>query len=352
MNNLELSVIIVNYNGRDYVERCVDSILRSNANNFEIIVVDNGSSDGSVESLKSKYARSSDKIVFLELEKNYGPARARNEGTKLAKGEFLCFLDNDTEVEKNWSQAAISEFKKEEGLGIIQCKLLLAKERNRIDYVGEYLGQNGFLVQRAMAGKIDQGQYDQEAQILAAKSAGMFIRKKAFNEAGGFDEDYFIYLEETDLGWRTWLAGYTVKFVFQSRVYHEFGTSTVILGKSQSSHNAKFHGCKNYVATLIKNLGFWNLIKILPLHVLLWLGLAWFSLLKGRPKVFLWIHKAIGWNILNLTRTLAKRRVIQNRRTLTDRELFKIILRKKPLSYFFKKAVVKQKIGQARSFND
>ena len=260
-------------------------------------------------------------------------------------------MDNDTQVDRYWAKTAIDRFQQDQTIGILQCKLLLAGDRKKIDYVGEYLGQNGFLIQRAPVMAEDRGQFEKECLILAAKSAGMFITKKAFTAAGGFDNDYFIYVEETDIGWRCWLAGYRVLYCPGSIVYHEFGTSSIILSKQKNDFNAKFHGCKNYILTLTKNLEMINIVKILPTHILLWLGLAWFALLKKEPKPFLWIHQAILWNAIHFIQTTRKRAKIQKNRSVSDRELFKIVLRHKPMSYFINKATVKQKVGNAESFS-
>lgn len=345
-----VSVVIVNCNGKDYVDKCVKSIINSNSKDYQIVVVDNGSKDGSVALLKDNYSSLNEKLAVVALSKNFGPARARNEGMKLADSDYVCFLDNDTEVHPDWAIEAIKEFQEDEKIGIIQCKLVLAKERDRLDYVGEYLGQNGFLVQRAPGGEIDTGQYDKNVEILAAKSAGMFIRKKVFDEIGGFDDDYFIYVEETDLGWRSWLLGYKNIFVYKSVVYHECGTSSITLGKTRASFNAKFHGSKNYILTLYKNLETRNLFGILLPHILLWLGLAGYNLLRGRVKEFSWIIRGIVWNLLNLPRNSRKRALIQRKRVRLDDELFKVFMRRMPFSYFLSKATLKQKIGNAESF--
>ena len=351
MNNSIVSVVVVNYNGKDYADKCVQSVFISDFVDLEVIVVDNGSSDGSVDYLKNRYLSYGEKFKIVPLEKNYGPSFARNRGVEIAEGKYIAFLDNDTEVKEDWASIAVSEFEKDEKIGIIQCKLLLSKERNKLDYVGEYIGQNGFLVQRAQGGEIDNNQYDQKVEILAAKSAGMFIRKDVFNKIGGFDEDYFIYVEETDLGWRSWLAGYKAIFVPGSTVYHEFGTSTLILGKNKNNYNAKFHGCKNYILTLFKNLEFKNLMKILPVHIFLWKGLAWYALiLKGDYKAFLWIYKGIFWNIINVKRNFNKRKKIQQSRVNNDTELFEIILRKKPFLYFIQKVTGVHEMGNAEGF--
>lgn len=349
MKQFDFSIVIVTHNGLKYIDACVNSIYSSNIKNFEIIVVDNGSCDGTVKFLKNKYKQNTLKIV--ELDKNYGPAKARNQGVKEASGKYLGFLDNDTIVQKDWSNEAKKAFENDDKLGIVQCRLMLNRERTKIDYIGEYLGSNGFLVQRVPAGTVYNKSFDKEEYILAAKSAGMFIRKKTFDEIGGFDDSYFIYVEETDLGWRSWLVGYTAKFIPNSIVYHEFGTSTVILGTDKANYNAKFHGTKNYIQTLIKNLDPTNLKKILPLHVILWMGLSVHVLLKGQWRASLWILEGIFWNLTHLSETLEKRNFIQQNRKVSDKELFKTLMVKKPFSYFLSKAVTKQKIGNAESFS-
>lgn len=351
MEKYKVSAVIVNYDGKPYVDKCVHSIFESGYADMEVIVVDNGSVDGSVEYLREKYAAYGERLKVVALDKNYGPSYARNEGAKVVEGKYIGFLDNDTEVEKLWAESAVAEFEKNDKIGIIQCKLILSKEREKLDYVGEYIGQNGFLVQRAQTAEVDHGQYDQKVEILAAKSAGMFIRKDVFEKINGFDSDYFIYVEETDLGWRSWLAGYRAIFVPESVVYHEFGTSTIILGKSKNNYNAKFHGCKNYILTLSKNLEMKNILRILPLHISLWVGLGWFALLtKGDYRSFWWIHKAIGWNIVNLGRNIRKRGLIQDSRMISDDDLFKVVMRKKPFLYYIQKVTGVHKVGNAEGF--
>lgn len=347
MKKIILSVIIVNHNGEKYASRCIRSILNSKTNSFEIIVVDNGSTKSDVEIIKKKFAN---KVRIVALNKNLGPSSARNEGVKISKGEYLAFLDNDTTVDPMWAIPAVQEFKKNKHLGVIQCKLLFLKNPTKIDYVGEYLGQNGFLVQRSNGDETDEGQYDQKVPLLAAKSAGMFIRKKAFLSAGGFDNDYFIYVEETDLGWRSWLSGYETIFLPSSKVLHEFGTSRVILGKKQQSYNGKFHGSKNYILTLFKNLDTKHLFTIFPLHILLWFGLAGFNILKGEFYNGYWILKGIAWNIIYLFKNYRKRMVVQKSRKISDEKLFSIVMKRKPFAYFLHKATYKHTLGNAESF--
>jgi len=262
----------------------------------------------------------------------------------------LAFLDNDTQVHPEWAQEAIKYFDKNPKVGVIQCKLLLANDHTKLDYVGEYLGTNGFLVQECKAGDKDQGQFETIKQILAAKSAGMFIRRETFDKAGGFDADYFIYVEETDLGWRSWLVGYQAVYLPTSIVYHHFGTSNVILGLDKTSSLAKFHGPKNYITTLIKNFGVKNLITIVPLHITLWLGLAFYRLFKGKLTDFSLIVQGIIWPFIHFPQLITKRKIIQSQRVISDKKIFQSLMVKRSLNYYLNKAIHTQKIGNAKSF--
>lgn len=346
-----LSVVIVNHNGKAYILKCVKSLFQSNTKKIEVIVVDNASNDDSISALQKKFSEEykKKKLRIIQLDQNWGPAKARNEGVSQSKGEFLCFLDNDTTVEKNWFEVAKKVFTKDLKIGIIQSKLLLP-DKKTLDYIGEYMSSNGFLVQKVRGGTLDDGQYDIQEPILAAKSAGMFIRKTAFDQAGGFDPDYFIYVEETDLGWRCWLAGYKNIFVPDSVVYHDSGTSTIILGSGKVKQLARYHGSKNYILTHLKNLELKNALKILPVHIGLWMGLAIFIFLKGQIHEAYWILRGIWWNVVHLRKNIQKRKLIQKKRKVSDEVLFAIWMKQRPLSYFIRKVLEKHTVGNAKSY--
>ena len=325
------SVIIPTFNAKKYISECISSILKNGYPNYEIIVVDNSSTDDTLNYLKETFSRKIVKIKFVILGKNYGPARARNEGAKVAKGQYLAFLDGDTEVEKDWIGEALKGFIENKKIAALQCKLLLMLNRNCYDYAGEYLGSSGFLAPVASYGEKDCGQYDSFRKILAAKSAGMFIRKDVFDKIGGFDEDYFIFLEETDLGWRCWLAGYEVIFYPQSIVYHHFSATKSIVDKDFNNYLVRFHGTKNYIMTLIKNLSFQKLAFILPRHIFIWFCFTIFLIIHGNFRSAFNVLRGIYWNISNLSKILSKRKKIQANRTISDNLLFQIIMRRQSL---------------------
>lgn len=347
------SIIIVNYNGKKFIDDCISSILLSveTFSDFEVIVVDNGSDDGSIPFLKNKYKLYLERIKFIELDKNYGPSKARNEGIRIASGNYIGFLDNDTAVDKNWLSASVRKFESDKKIGIIQCKLLLMDDHRKLDSIGEWIGKNGFLVNVVQNGTLDEERYNKEFKIFSAKSAGMFIRKDVLDMAGGFDDDYFIYMEETDLCWHSLMAGYENIFLPDSIVFHKFGTSAAILGKKKTGYILRFHGAKNYILTLFKNLNTANLILILPVHIFLWVGLAYFGLIyKRRIDYFVYIHKGILWNIANILKSIKKRKLIQKRRIVSDADIFKVLMKKRNLLFYINKVLSKKGVGNSSDY--
>ena len=330
------SVVIVNYNGQEHLQRCISSILRSDYPNFEIILVDDGSTDDSVKLVNEIFGVES-RLKLILSRVNSGPAKGRNVGSRQAKGEYLAFVDNDTEVDKFWLKEAFRLMNSRSEVGAIQCKLRLMDERDKYDYAGDYLSQFGFLVQRVRLGEIDKGQLDEVVEIFAAKSAGMIVRKDIFNAIGGFDEDYFIYMEETDLCWRIWLNGHSIVFLPTSIVYHKFGTTRKIKSP-RSKFLSNYHGTKNYITSMLKNLDTQNLLKILPLHIACWTAIIVRSTTKKRLVEAKLTTKGVLYNVTFFGCIWMKRKVIQSSvRKVPDSYLMPRIMMKQPLTYFFGK---------------
>ena len=342
MKNELISIVIINFNGKKYIRNCLVSIKKNNYEKWEVIVVDNGSVDGSIEMLERDFGLM-DNFYLVKLGQNLGPALARNRGVERANGKIICFLDNDTEVDPDWIKNAVKYFEEDLQIGILQCKLLMLENKKRYDYAGEYLSSLGFLIHRADYGEEDSGQYDNSVEILAAKSAGMFIRRDVFQKIGGFDPDYFIFVEETDLGWRTWLAGYKAVFAFDSIVFHHYSLTKQIVDPKFNNHLVRFHGTKNYILTLYKNLSFGHLFTILPKNIFLWLGLSFYLMLRGSFSSGGNILKGVLWNIYHFPQSYKKRKIIQKNRVVSEKKLFKKIYRRKTLVSYIKQFINSQK---------
>ena len=341
-----VSVLIVSYRAKDLLERCIHAVFNTDYPQLEVIVVDNGSKDGTVEYIRDQFCADYP-VCLIENQENVGPSLARNLGLQVARGTYVAFLDNDTEPDPHWLKTVIDVMESDHSIGACQCKLLLMSDHRVIDYAGDYLSQFGFAVQLVDHGAIDDGQVNEVVEILSAKSAAMVVRADVCHEIGGFDPDYFMYAEDMDLCWRIWLQGYQVVLVPDSKVYHAYGT-TERRFPSQQKRVYLYHSCKNYILTLLKNLELPQLARILPLHVLLWGGVATATGLKGDLVGSLLVIRGIFWNVVHLREIMTKRQQVQRMRRISDAMLMSHVMRQKPLGYFVGKFLHPFRLQQAR----
>lgn len=331
-----VSIIIVNFNGVKFIKNCVLSVLNNTAVSFEIIVVDNASSDKSYEMLKQHFSKEK-KLKLIFLKKNKGPAFARNLAAKKSRGKYLVFLDYDTIVSKNWLKQTIKLFEREQKIAGGQLKILRMGQENIYDSAGEKFTSFGFLSERAR-GSRDDKQFDKVENIFSGKGAGMIVRKNIFNKIGGFDENYFMYWEEPDLSWRIWLLGYRFVFLPTDRLWHAYVTQEK--NDLYYQHGQViYRGCRNAITTLIKNLEKKNLIKILPLHIISWLILSYMFLIQLKLAKSFFIIKGVLWNFINFPLTIKKRRLVQKNRIISDDQLFELVGERKNISYYLGKSL-------------
>ena len=235
MSSPKISVIIVNYNGKKLLEKCLESLFKIDYNNFEVILVDNNSTDGSMEFVTKNYP----KIIVIKLDSNKGFAEPNNIGTKIAKGEYILFLNNDTVTTTNFISEMVNVLEKDEKIAI--CQSLLLKPDGNIDSSGDFIDKMGIVYN-------SKTKTDEIKEISSARGACMLIRKKIFDKLGGFDEKFFFSFEDVDLGWRSWILGYKVVIVPNSIVYHDAGKTS-----SKLKSEVAFHGLKNQLSMKITN---------------------------------------------------------------------------------------------------
>lgn len=325
-----ISIIIVNYKGRYFIENCLNSVLQEKNRAFEIIVVDNNSKDGSIELIKDKFTKYKN-FQLLSLNTNVGAAEGRNIGVNKARGKYLFFLDYDTEVKKGWYDEIVNFFAGYKNAAAVQAKLLKLGT-NRYDYAGDYIGPFGFLIERAQGAK-DQGQFDKPEKIFSLRGAAMIIRCDIFNQIGRFDSDFEYMWEEPDLTWRIWLSGHEVYFLPSITVGHAYVTPTKN-HEYYTSANVTFKGCRNSITALIKNLQTKNLFVILPAHILCLLIISALFLVTGQIKKAFDVIHAILWNLKNMKVTLKKRALIQKKRQINDDKLFATVGAKRGVVYY------------------
>jgi GT2 family glycosyltransferase len=175
-----ISIVILNFNGKKFLDECLSSVLKSNYPDFEVIFVDNASTDGSVEFVQSNF-RGYSNLRIIRNNRNLGFAEGNNVGAKVAKGEYVVFLNVDTKVDPNWLKELVTAMESDESIGAAQSKLLQFDGRT-IDSAGDFINFYGFGWMRGH-GEIDRGQFNKIDEIFSARGAAMIVRKKSFRRS-------------------------------------------------------------------------------------------------------------------------------------------------------------------------
>lgn len=325
-----VSIIVLNWNGKNFLKNCLDSLQKLSYSKTEIIVVDNGSVDGSQALVKKHYP----KIKLIENKINYGFAQGNNIGYKASKGEYVMFLNNDTIVTPNFLQPLIKDFENDLSIGCLQPQMRVMNERDLIDVVGSFMTGSGFLYHYGYRKDRSLEQYNIKKEIFSAKGACIILPRKILQKVGVFDEDFFIFFEETDLCYRIWLAGYKVIYEPKSVIYHFCGGDTTT-SDSYKYERRIYLIFKNTNCSYLKNFGTWNFISIFSVFAIAQFGILFKFLLTGKFNLVKAIIKAYRWNIANFRKTMKKRYVIQHSlRKVSDWDLNKHINLNMRLSYY------------------
>ena len=282
----ETSIIILNFNGKKFLETCLDSVFQSKEQNFEVIFVDNASSDGSVDLIREKFGdRANLKIVSCE--KNFGYSMGNNIGARHARGKYLVFLNPDTWVEPSWIHSLIEVLDSDSSIGIAQAKLL--RDENTIDSVGGELNCYGFGRIRGQ-NEVNNRKYDEVNDIFYPTGAAFIIKRKKWELIGGFDPIYFVSFEDADLGWRMWDSGYRVVIAPRSVVYHK---RRAITGKYPTIY--RYFSLRNRIIILVKNHSLKNLIRFLPVTITIYVFNIFKQFFSRNAKEVLIEVKSILW---------------------------------------------------------
>lgn len=321
-----VSIIIVNWNGGEVLRQCLESLAKINYPNWELVIVDNGSTDESITGVMSTTGITRTKII--KNRENLGFAKANNQGYKKARGKYILLLNNDTRVTSDFLSKLVARAEEDSSIGVIQPKIFLMDRPGYLDNAGSFLTRIGFFYHWGFLEK-DGPEFEQERDIFSAKGACMLIKHSVIEEVGLlqgnklclFDEDFISYFEETDFCWRVWLAGYRVVYYPRAKIYHKVGFTIRRLDTS----NINYHYYKNRITALLKNLETRNLPIFLIPHLIVSTGVAAAFLLL-RPKNSLVILGAILWNFINIGRISKKRKEVQELRKVKDKKLFDKLL--------------------------
>lgn len=321
-----VSVIVLNWNGKMFLEKCLTSLQKVTYHNREVIMVDNNSTDGSVEFVLKNFPW----VKVIRNAENLGCGGGFNAGMSYAKGKYLINLANDTYVDPDFITELVKVFENAPTIGACISKILLPDHKT-LDSAGDYLTALGFLFHRGLSEE-DYGQYNQIDRVFAGKGTAIAFNASALREVGMFDPDFFVFFEDADLCWRLQLRGYKVLFVPKSIVYHLVGGA---LGRMQPAKN-DFHAFKDRIMSLIQNLGALNLLKVLPLHVGFCLCIVSFLALKRKPYRALAVINAMWWNLTNLKHLWYKRKRVQKLiRKVPDESFMAHVVKKVDLNSFY-----------------
>lgn len=261
MSDLPLiSVVILNYNGRRHLKDCFYSLQRLDypRKKLELVLVDNASTDGSIDFMAENFPE----VCVIRNQSNVGFAKGNNIGAKAAQGKYVAFLNNDTRVDKAWAQELVRPILADESI-VCTASKMVDWEGKVVDFVKSVMNFYGHGHQKDLGRKNIGG--EGEEPILFPCGGSMLINREVFLETGGFDEDYFIYFEDVDLGWRLWLMGYQIILVPTATTYHH---QHATMNQFFDYRKAVLYE-RNALYTIIKNYGQETLNKVLPAALLL-----------------------------------------------------------------------------------
>jgi GT2 family glycosyltransferase len=326
-----VSAVVVNWNGGDMLDESLASLFAQTWPELEVILVDNGSRDGSAERAKARWG---ERLVLLQNQRNEGFARANNQAFAIAKGDWVFLLNNDAVAAPQAIAELMTFVQGKDDVGTLACRVNRHEEPNVFDSAGLLLYPDGVCRPRGWQEK-DLGQYDRPEQVLAPHGCACAYRVAMLQDVGAFDERYFCYLEDLDLGMRAQLRGWKCWYVPGSRVLHHKSATAGNYSKFKAYH--------------VERNRIWNAVKLLPRFILVmsplftlnrylmqgyaaathsglsgdfvkeysWFGLAWVLL------------RAYAAALLRLPAMLVERRRLTKRRKLTTREWYDLISRYK-----------------------
>ncbi|KUL03005.1 MAG: Glycosyl transferase, family 2 [Methanoculleus marisnigri] len=269
-----ISVVIPNYNGRRYLDRCLSSLSAQTFKDFEVILVDNGSDDGSSEYVERAFPE----VRVVRNKKNLGFAGGVNTGIRLAGGEYILTLNNDTIADRDLLRSFAEAMDSDERVGMCASKMLFCD--GRINSTGICLSRSGAAWDRGMGE--DAGKYEEADEVFGPSAGAALYRMGMLDEIGLFDEDFFMYMEDVDLAFRGRLAGWRCLYVPNARVHHVHGGTSGF-----GSDPSVYYGNRNILWYPIKNFPTWLLISSLPWIVGRNLAVVPYYAIRGQGRTIL-----------------------------------------------------------------
>jgi len=309
VSSLLVSVIIPNWNGAHHLPVCLDALQAQTYPRVEVILVDNGSIDGSQALVSEKYPE----VRLLAQDHNLGLTGGNNAGFRVAQGEILISLNNDTEVAPRFVEALVDAMVEHPEAGMAAAKMLLFDRRDTIHSAGDGYGVDGIPYNRGVWQR-DEGQYDEPGWIFGGCGGAVAYRRAMLDQVGLFDESFFMYCEDVDLNWRAQLAGWGCWYTPEAVVYHKLSaTGGGAIASYYTGRNTLWVIAKNYPGALLRK----HWLRVLRAQwgvardaLQAWRGQAARARLRGQMAGLL------GW-----PRMLGRRRAIQAGRRVKEHHI-------------------------------
>ncbi len=323
-----VSVIVVNFNGAAVLPACLDSLVAQSWPHREILVVDNGSRDASRDLIRERYGR---QVRLIELPENRGFAGGANAALTQAGGQFIALLNNDARAEPDWLERLVEAIQESPRIGMCASKILLEAE-SRIDKAGHLIFWDGQNRGRG-TGQPDQGQFDLREEVLCPDGCAALYRRRLLRETGGFDEDFFAYAEDADLGLQARWMGWRCLYEPQAVVHHRQSSTTDLYAAQKVywvERNRLWLAVKNFPAPLLLfNPAFtlyrwsWNLLAALAGRG----ASGSFRRQGGWLRLWKTLARAVVDASRGVPMMLRKRRESRRRHKLSDREFLALLWR-------------------------
>jgi len=307
-----VAVAVLNFNGKHHLKDCLDSLSQQLYRNCNVYVVDNGSTDGSVDFAREEFPW----VRIIAFDRNYGFAEAYNRAIEMLQFDFVALLNNDVAVDSEWLEELVEEILKDESIAACGSKILLYSDRGRLNHAGAKFTPIGAGYDVGLYEK-DSEEYDRGGYVGAVCGAAMIVRRNAFIRIGGFDRDFFAYFEDTDFCWRAWLYGFKIVYVPSSRVYHKLGGSW----GSVYSGRRVYLGERNRLLTMFKNFEAARLLRGVILSVFFVSARLVGALRRSRVDNVSALLKAHLWILSKFRKVLVKRALVQAKKRVSNATL-------------------------------
>lgn len=305
-----VSVVILSYNSKEDLKECIPSLISQTYQDFEIIVVDNASTDGSEEFIKANYPG----IKIVQTGKNLGYAAGNNAGFEVAEGEYIVVVNPDTVADPEWLAELVKPLENDPTITATTSKVLIYYQKDKINTCANTAHYTGLTFCRGL--NRSASELNNYQPVGAVSGCSFAIRSNMLKKINGFDSDFFLYQEDADLSWRIRFAGGKIMYVPESIIYHKF--------KLSIAPRKEFYLERNRYLILFKNFSLKTLLLLLPSLTVTEIITVAHAVLNG-PIYIKGKVKAYAWIINNYEKILQKRHETLGKKKIADKEFFELL---------------------------